>query len=209
MKTLWSGRWRAAALLGGMLAAANAHAVLTLTADGIADGFSLSTFYTDPGVYYGVINLATASDGSILATGYARGQVYRFNDVDGQSFGSAVASASLPGAFAMAAAGGRVYATGGGTFYSISTGLAATPLTLTPGVSSSLGLWGNPVTGHLLSASNAGLIDIDPLAGTWRAIGPFGADGVSVSPDGHTAYAEIGGGVRGYDIATGTQVAMS
>ena len=200
-------RWQCAAvLLGASLTTFNAHAQLALTADGINAGFSLSTFYSDPNAYYGVLGLATASDGSILATGYARGQLYKFNDVDGQSFGSAVSTAALPGAFAMATAGGKVYATAGGRYYIVSNTLGLTLLALTPGVGPSLGLWGNPVTGHLLSASSAGLIDIDPTAGTWKLVGAAGADGVSVSPDGKIAYAEIGGAVRGYDIATATLV---
>ena len=206
MNTMKS-RWQCAAvLLGASLTTFNAHAQLALTTDGINAGFSLSTFYSDPNAYYGVLGLATASDGSILATGYARGQLYKFNDVDGQSFGSAVSTASLPGTFAMASAGGKVYATAGGAYYSVSNSLGLTLLTLTPGVGSSLGLWGNPITGHLLSASGAGLIDIDPLAGTWKVVGAGGADGVSVSPDGKIAYAEIGGAVLGYNIATATLV---
>jgi hypothetical protein len=49
------------------------------------------------------------------------------------------------------------------------------------------------VNGHIIAAANQGLIDIDPVAGTFRVITSNpGADGVSVSPDGATLYAEAG-----------------
>lgn len=190
----------------GLLSTSTAQAALSLTAAGVSDGFSLSTYYSDPAAYYGVLGLATASDGSILATSYGRGQLYKLNDVDGQSFATVVQSVQLPGAFTIAKAGVGIYATAGATYYSVSNNLAVTPITLTPAVSTYLGLWGNPVTGHLLSSSSAGLIDIAPSVGTWKQVGPAGADGVSVSKDGKTAYGEFGGGILGYDIASGTQV---
>jgi WD40 repeat protein len=196
----------AAALIGASLASFDAHAILTITPAGASAGFSLSNFYSDPQATYGVLGLANASDGTILATGFARGQAYKFNDVDGQSFGSAIATVPFAGAFAMANAGGKAYATGGSRYFVVSNSLSFTALTLAPAVAPSLGLWGNPVTGHLLSASASGLIDIDPVSGTWKVIGPAGADGVSVSPDGKIAYAEFGGSIRGFDIATSTQV---
>jgi DNA-binding beta-propeller fold protein YncE len=70
-----------------------------------------------------------------------------------------------------------------------------------------LGMWANPVNGHLISSSNAGLVDIDPIAGTFRVInaGLF-PDGVSVSPDGKVAYVENVGSVQSYDIATGALI---
>ena len=46
------------ALLGLSVLPAQAALTLTLTADGIAAGFSLSTFMNDPSHYYGLINLA-------------------------------------------------------------------------------------------------------------------------------------------------------
>jgi DNA-binding beta-propeller fold protein YncE len=65
---------------------------------------------------------------------------------------------------------------------------------------------GNPVNGHLIAASNQGLVDIDPVAGTFRIIVPnFFPDGVTVSPDGTTVYVAVGSSIiQAYDIATGT-----
>src|SRR6202040_2547651 len=97
------------------------------------------------------------------------------------------------GTVAYARAGGLAYGTdGGGNFVQFNndgtvnhvlTGVSASPY---------LGMWGAP-NGHIIATSFSGLIDIDPLAaggtGSVRVInaGVFG-DGVSVSPDGLTAY---------------------
>ena len=81
---------------------------------------------------------------------------------------------------------------------------------VTPGVD--LGMWGNPVNGHIIASSNSGLIDIDPLAngglGSFRVInsGLF-PDGVTVSPDGLTAYVENGGTIQAYRISDGALLA--
>src|SRR5260370_22668451 len=66
---------------------------------------------------------------------------------------------------------------------------------------------GDPVNGRLIFSSNKGLVDIDPVAGTFRVInaGLF-PDGVTVSPDGTTAYLEIGGAIHSYSIATGALI---
>ena len=89
----------------------DARAALTLNAAGIADGFSLSTFYTDPGANYGLLGAVSAGGGIAIGSGYARGQLYRFNDVDGQSFGTALTSAAAGGTpTGIASVGGSVYA---------------------------------------------------------------------------------------------------
>ncbi len=75
------------------------------------------------------------------------------------------------------------------------------------GLTSFLGMWADPVNGHVISASNSGLVDIDPLAGTFRVINAtLFPDGVSVSPDGTTAYVENGGTIQSYSIATGALI---
>ena len=67
-------------------------------------------------------------------------------------------------------------------------------------------MWTNPVNGHILSNSALGLIDIDPTTGNFFVINGAGGDGVSVSPDGKTAYSEQGS-INGYTIApNGAQV---
>jgi hypothetical protein len=65
-------------------------------------------------------------------------------------------------------------------------------------------MWGNPVNGHIISSSDSGLVDIDPVAGTFRVINAsvFG-DGVTISADGTVAYVEVSGGISAYNIASG------
>ena len=78
------------AVVGASSVTMEAHAVLTLTADGIADGFSLSTFYSDPAASYGLLGAVAAPGGFAIGSGFARGQIYKFADVDGQTFASTV-----------------------------------------------------------------------------------------------------------------------
>jgi len=175
----------------GIGATSGARASLTLNAAGIADGFSLSTYYSDPVTTYGVLSLANGPDGFLYAAGYARGQLYKFNDVDGQTFGSQVMTASAGGTpTGIATAGGQVYVGRlTGSIARVDTSLGLTPL-VTPGISFDYGLWGNPVNGHLIASTNLGLVDINPTTGTYVQIGPAGVfvDGVTVSPDGTIAY---------------------
>jgi PEP-CTERM motif len=198
----------AATALAGLLGlSAPAQAHLTLNATGIADGFSLSTFYSDPSVLYGVLSAANASDGTIIASGYARAQIYKFNNADGQTFGSQLATGAAPGnPTGMASAGGNVYVGILNNFYyqvNAST-LALTPL---PGAAASLnplyGLWSGP-NGTLVGGSSQGLVQINPTTGAVVVLGPAGGlDGVSVSPDGKIAYGEYNSdSVIGYSITS-------
>jgi hypothetical protein len=202
----------------GGLAPAVLGQVPTLTAAGMADGFTLTTFATtnpgNTGCCAGPFGVAVASSGNIIvATG--SGSRYVFADTDGQTVGSALfTQTSTSGTQAYATAGGQAYGGDGqghfvefnanGTINHILTGVTAGP---------DLGMWGNPVTGHIEASSSAGLIDINPLAngglGSFRVINSGGnGDGVSVSPDGKIAYSEQGQ-INGYDIATGALVFSS
>ena len=189
--------------------ATQAHAALTLTADGTALGFTLSEFVsTNPG-YNGCCDgpFGVAMDvtsGHVIVNVGGSGTRYVFNDVDGQTLADAVTSApssTFTGGYATA--GGKAY----GAFFQMS-GDGSVHHTLT-GVTTSgyLGMWGNPVNGHIIATSGSGLIDIDPLAaggaGSFRVINAgANGDGVSVSPDGKIAYVAAGT-VNAYDIATG------
>lgn len=199
-----------AATVCGLALSGPAQAALTLTSAGTADGFSLSTFYSgDPSNYYGLLGVTTTASGEVIAASLARNQLSLLADVDGQTPASVLLSASVPGtAFAVATAGGNTYyAAGfGGGYYRVNTTtLAVTPLTLTPPVTSYLGMWPNPVNGDLISSSGSGLVEINPLTGAVHVItASSGFDGVTVSPDGTTAYGEAGGSILAYNIAAGT-----
>jgi len=186
---------------------------IALTAQGIADGFTLSTFATtNPGATgccSGPFGIAVTNNGNVIVS-TGTGSSYVFADTDGQTPGSALFThSSNSGVSAYATAGGNPYGAQNGRFVEFNNdgtvNHTLTSVTATP----NLGMWGNPVNGHIIAASNSGLIDIDPLAngglGSFRVInaGLF-PDGVTVSPDGLTAYVENGGTIQAYSIATGT-----
>ena len=197
-------------LAAGLAFHTPAEATLQLTAAGIADGFTLTTFATvapgNTGCCSGPFGVAVNGAGNVVVA-LGSGTLYVFPDVDGQTPGTALftqSTSSFVGAYA--ASGGVVYgSTAGGPFIALNPdGTVANPDAF-PGLSSDLGIWTNPVNGHIIaSTSNHGLVDIDPVAATFRVInaGLF-PDGVSVSPDGKTAYVENGGAIQAVDIATG------
>jgi hypothetical protein len=142
-----------------------------------------------------------------VVVGLGSGPLYVFPDVDGQTPASALftqTTNSFVGAYA--ASGGVVYgSTFGGPYFSLNPDGTVNNANAFPGLPSNLGMWTNPVNGHIISQSNLGLVDIDPVAGTFRIInGNIFGDGVSVSPDGQTAYVEVSGCILAVDIATGT-----
>jgi hypothetical protein len=183
---------------------------LALTSAGTTDGFTLSTFATtnpgNTGCCGGPFGLAISGSDVLVATG--PGPAYTFADTDGQTTGSALFSwSSNSGTQAFASVGGVAYGGQSGAFVQFNTnGTVNHTLTgVSPGPF--LGMWANPANGHIIASSSAGLIDINPTAGggvgSFRVInsGLF-PDGVSVSPDGLTAYVE-NGGIQAYSIATG------
>lgn len=194
----------------GLALSGPAQAALTLTAAGTTDGFSLSTYYSgDPSSFYGLLGVTTTASGEVIATSYARSQLSLLADVDGQTPASILLTTSVPGpAYSVATAGGNTYYSagfGGGYYRVNTTTLALTPLTLTTPVTSFLGMWPNLVNGDLISSSGSGLVEINPLTGAVHVITTTaGFDGVTVSPDGTTAYGELSGSILAYNIATGT-----
>jgi hypothetical protein len=193
-----------------------AHADLILTAAGVNDGFTLTTFVSGYDAQYGPLAQGIAPNGNVITGSMFNNQIYVFKDVDGQTLTNAIAStpyACTTGNcnFAMTTAGGQVYgaqAFGGVYEHFASNGsFSPIPNLQAHGLFSSLGMWGDPVNGHIISASNQGLVDINPLTGTFRVIraGLF-PDGVTVSADGTTAYVAIGGEIQSYSIATGALI---
>ncbi len=185
---------------------------LTLTAAGTADGFTLTTFATtnpgNTGCCAGPFGVAVTANGSVLVN-TGGGPEYVFADTDGQTVSSALFTrSSSAGTTAGATVGGNAYGAQGGRFVEFNNdGTVNHTLTgVTP--SPYLGMWGNTTNGHIIASSGSGLIDIDPLAngglGSYRVInGNLYPDGVTVSPDGLTAYVENNGTIQAYNIATG------
>jgi hypothetical protein len=210
-----------AAVVAAMFAAGSgpAQATLTLTAAGIADGFSLSLFADTPGPTSGCcgpLGIATNNLGQVVLQYYPVGRNFVFNDVDGQHLpGTALSSAP----FASSSYGVAI-TNDGGTLYAGNNDASGQVFKLNPDGSSagvvpgsSTGIAGhgittNPVTGHLVAASANGIFDTNPATGAstliTNAVGG-NADGVSVSGDGKTVYAAVNGHVLGFNFS-GTQV---
>jgi hypothetical protein len=193
-----------------LAAAAPAHATLSLTPAGTADGFTLTQFFTpvvDISQYFDLSN-APLDDGTLVGINYAAQQLMKFNDVDGQTQATALATVSLPGAVNTARAGGVTYVTSQGSgaagYYAVSNALTLTPVSV-PGLTPAWGLWANPATGHLISVATTGLYDINPLTGAAVLIATGSFDGVTVSPDGTKVYVEAagsgGGHILGFNIS--------
>lgn len=199
--------------VGGM--ASTAQAQLTLTSTGTTDGFTLSTFATlDPGntsCCGGPFGVAVASNGNILVSNLGTGSIYAFTDTDGQTIASALSTnPSNSGTSAYATAGGQAYGVQNGQYVQFNTNGTVNHVLTGVTASPSLGMWGNPVNGHILAQSGSAIIDINPLAngglGSFTVVnGTFG-DGISVSPDGTIVYSEQNGDIVGYNISTGLKV---
>jgi len=192
-----------------------AHAALTLTQDGINLGFTASTVVSGlPQVITeGPFGLALTGNGNILVSDLASATRYVFHDVDNQTLANALLTTpSLSGAAGYASGIGAAFGSDNRQFVRFNdNGTVAAPLV--PSVLSNLGMAANTATGHLIATSSVGLIDIDPVANTFRVILPVAqlqidADGVSLSPDGSVAYIGFfsSGRVKGYRVSDGAQV---
>src|SRR5579863_6671567 len=109
-----------------------AKAVLMLTPTGIADGFTLSEFLSG-GSGYTFLGAANLPDGTLAVGGFAGGQIYKFNDVDGQTLANALASTSFSGEIDMASTIGNAYAASRNLgFFQVSNNLTLTPIIPNP-----------------------------------------------------------------------------
>jgi hypothetical protein len=186
---------------------------LTLTTAGVNDGFSLTTFVSGYDAQYGPLAQGIAPNGDVITGSSLNTRIYVFLDADGQTLSSAVSSTPYTCQtsncnFAVTTAGGEVYGAQafGGVYEHFASNGSFTPIPnlQSDNLFSYLGMWGDPVNGHIISSSTQGLVDIDPVAGTFRVINPaLFPDGVTVSQDGTVAFVENGGTVQSYSIATG------
>jgi len=196
-----------------------AQAQLALTTAGVADGFTLTTFVSgySPAAYgplaQGILPDGNVITGSALIGNVGMGTIYIFKDADNQTLSSALSAAPYTFTtgnpqYAMATAGGQVYGAQafGGIYEHFDNSGAHTPVAGLPStLRSDLGMWGDLANGHIVSSSNEGIVDINPLNGAVRVIvaSPNCCDGVTVSPDGKTVYAESGGNILAFDYASG------
>ena len=90
-----------------------AHADLILTAAGVNDGFTLTTFLSGYDAQYGPLAQGILANGNVVTGSMFNNQIYVFKDVDGQTLTNAISAtpyACTTGNcnFAMATAGGQV-----------------------------------------------------------------------------------------------------
>jgi hypothetical protein len=204
-----------------MVSSRSARADLLLTAVGTADGFSVTNFATGlpdegPGGG-GPFGLAVAGNGSgghnVFVNDVANSTFYVFNDSDGQTTASALKHNSFgAGVGGFASLNGVAYGSDGTTFGKFSSAGTFTAFSISGLPHPDLGMAGDAATGELIataldSSGNTELIAINPTTNTFRIINDSasvaGADGVSLSPDGKTAYLAVGGTVVGFNVTTG------
>src|ERR1700704_4432296 len=171
---------------------APAEATLTLTTAGINLGFTASTFVSGLAQLNteGPFGLALTGNGRVLVSDYANATRYVFSDVDNQTPANAlfsVPSGSVAQGYASGV--GAAYGGNGPNFVRFNDNGTEAAI-LAPTATPPLGMGANSVTGHLIATSNRGLIDIDPVANSFRVVRASlasDADGVSLSPDGSIA----------------------
>lgn len=188
---------------------------LVLTSEGERLGFSLTLFLDEipnTGFCCGPLGIATNHLGQVVLQNYKEKTNSVFNDVDGQKFADALSAAPFGAnqyASALAYSGGNLYATqydlGGVVVKLNADGSVNSNLTGTG--AGGHGLWTNPVNGHLVSSTDAGINDIDPSTGlVTKIVANVNADGVSVSVDGSVVYGASNYRVYGWDYQTGSIV---
>ena len=201
-----------AATLAGV-AATPSHAGLTLTAAGIAQGLTLSTFVN--GVpssnTVGPISTAYPSNGNVLMSSYATGKIIAFSsNADGQSYASGTPSTtSYDAPTGMATYNGNTYLVeqGNGHFDQVDAN-GNLVSTLATGLGSSTGLSIANGFAYISNVSNSIYkVDLSNNAVSTLVSGQT-VDGVTLSPDGTVLYGTLVGGpsayhVLGWDAATG------
>lgn len=224
MKTFgfrFSGSFAALAVASALALPQAASAALQLTAAGIADGFTLTTVTTMPqNGPFGAWGSAILGNGNLVVNGYDVANIgrtvnYVFKDVDNQTPADALFKSGWNDgnyASALAALNGVVY----GTHYSDNTTRIVNIDGSEGAIVSNVGRGGigaDKARNSLLVATDAGVEEIDlsnpdPSTNHRVVVSAPGSqvDGVTVSPDGQTVYAELNGSIVGYTIATGVKV---
>lgn len=195
--TVFSVRRVAMAALSLIAGVAHASAPPTLTADGSALGFSLTTvvsgFGPSDSSSYDVLGSAVNSDGNIVVNVSRLGKNFVFKNIDGQTQADALTSSSFSGfASALAYANGSVWASAyGGHLVKLKNDGSIDQVY--NNIPASQGLWTNPANGHLIAGNPLYDIDVSGATPTYTLItSSFSADGVTVSPDGKFAYGSYG-----------------
>ena len=188
------------------------RAQLTITPAGQAQGLSLSTFATGfPNNADGPLGIAFPSPGGVLVTD-VNGNIYLFpTDTDGQNAATTPVTQNYGAnnAIGLAQVGGGIYMTrqGIGDLVQVNNNGTFNQVIAT-GMPSATGITADPFNGHVfVSTIGSGVVfDVDPIAKTKSVFANVAADGLSLSLDGKTLYAEVNSHILGFDTTTKAQV---
>lgn len=172
-----------------------AQAAMVVTAQGQAEGFSISTFADSfPNFGIGTVGIGFVPGGNVLVSDYNFGQLYSFPDVDGQH---ASASNRLPvtdgfnNYTGLTTIGSTVYMAeqGSGTVVTVNPTTGATTPLSGVFIPAATDILADPTTGLLyVSGLGNGIYKLDPVTHAVNHFSGVSADGISISPDGSTLY---------------------
>jgi hypothetical protein len=216
-------------VLSALVVGTSAASALTLTPQGISDGFTLDLFMsgipstsgTPSSGCCGPLGIATNSVGRVVMQVYTVGN-FQVSDVNGQTFNPATQTSSLTSSsygMAITNSGGTLYAgndQAGGLLQKLNSdgSFNSNVLTIPGGVVAGHGIATNPINGNIITSASNGIWSINPITGvaTHVVTAFFNIDGVSVSADGQTVYAALDGSgnvIAGWRISDGTPVFTS
>jgi hypothetical protein len=195
----------------GLFLAGSAQAAAILTAQGIADGFTLTTFadgFPNNGSV-GPLGIGFTPTGAVMVVDYP-GRIAVFaTDTDGQHYSGATLSTTNYGfnsPVGIAQVGGRYYLSRQNIGEVDEVTAAGDYIrTVVTGISFATGMVGNPFTGKMYVSdccTGTGIWEVDPNTNTkvQKIAGSF--DGLTLNADGSILYAEIGGTIVGYNTTT-------
>ena len=184
---------------------------LRLTPQGGQSGLVLTTFadrfQSTEG--QGPFGIEFPDSGGVLVTN-VDGTIIRFPTADnGQRADSLVPlqSHGYGEAIGLAKLNGRIYMTQAisGRVVLLNDDASISKVMVT-GLTHALGIAANPVNGHIYAAGQGTIADLDPETGVVTVFARVGGDGVTISPDGQTLYAEVDGHILGFRISDRTRV---
>lgn len=216
MRTLLLSWSRRLYLFCMAVACGGAFASPVLTSDAITAGFSLSMFadeFPTTGFCCGPLGITFIGGGAVMVSDYP-GNVRIFpTDADSQHASSVPVAQNygFANAVGLARLGSFAYMTQQGAGKVVRLNLDGTYNSdVVSGIPTATGIFANPVNGKLYVSSccsNGGIWEVDPVANTktqFKIGGNY--DGLSISADGSTLYAELGGAIIGYRLSDGVQV---
>ena len=181
---------------------------MIVTAAGVSEGFSLSSFSSgySSGSAGQPRGIAFTSSGVLVSD--TSGNVLRYlSDSDGQNAASAIVAQNY-GSFNatdLATVGSRTYLTGRitGELWQLNPDGTLNQV-IDANIPNATGLVADPSNGHLYvsSLTNNNIYDVDPIAKTKTVIFNANFDGIALSADGKTLYGASGNDILGYSLVT-------